>query len=149
MSISSNFVRVFRQHSVDEIITLQRKLINITMRWIIWGVILVVVVVIILVIFGCKKYKPQSTYFFSITDENGTESYIHDSGIYAKDSLTPSRELTLRVLKEEINEGIPKTLSTPKVLRIGRHPKDLNRVIDLYDQNIKEELDMYVIKVAL
>lgn len=108
-----------------------------------------IAIIVTLIIIWCvakyiKSYPSEDTYYFSVTDVEGVVSCIHDSGI--KPSQTPpSSIISLQILKSEYNNGKKTDISTPLIIRLGNHPKNLKWSIS--PMSIDENDIYYIVKL--
>ncbi len=108
------------------------------------------VICLVLVIFWCwtsglkgGSLPFRESLYFQVIDDHGNQSIVHDSG---QDPTL--QELRLQILKREINDKRAVVLITPKELRLGSHPEDLDQTVEIHPQDIEDHGDYYVVKVV-
>nr|QBK86374.1 MAG: uncharacterized protein LCMAC102_01690 [Marseillevirus LCMAC102] len=122
---------------------------NIRGNWLFYLIAVLISVILLYLlaksILNISRPPPEDTFYYKITDEEGIESIIHDSGI--KPSETPPGSYTnIQILKKEINNGVSQNLAWPEIIKLGMHPKHLEW--KLTPKNIIED-DLYYIVTIL
>nr|QBK84762.1 MAG: uncharacterized protein LCDPAC01_02430 [Pithovirus LCDPAC01] len=122
---------------------------NIRGNWLFYLIAVLISVILLYLlaksILNISYTPPEDTFYYKITDEEGNESIIHDSGI--KPSETPPGSYTnIQILKKEINNGVSQNLARPEIIKLGMHPKNLEW--RLTPKNIIED-DLYYIVTIL
>jgi len=90
--------------------------------------------------------KDHDTIYFKIKDEEGNESFVHDSG-----NKPNANKYIFNILKKEFNEGKTRELGYPKEIHFGRQIKKLTNQINLlqycnyYDAKLKDNGLYYTI----
>ena len=121
--------------------------INFGSNWLFYfiGVALVLIVIWLIVKYiTSSPLSREDTFYYMVTDITGKESFIHDSGIRPSQTK-PGEELTLQILKIEVNDGSENDISIPSIIKLGMNSKDLRWKINLSDGNIKEEDNYYLV----
>lgn len=94
---------------------------------------IVICLILILCVVAIFYFYPHETLnyptylYFSIEDKDGNQSVIHNSGIQ---KFKPGDKIKISYLKKEINNEKEKTISFPKYLYVGVHPKKLKKISD-------------------
>lgn len=121
--------------------------INFGSNWLFYfiGVALVLIVIWLIVKYiKSSSLRPEDTFYYTVTDIIGKESFIHDSGIRPS-KTKPGEKLTLQILKKEVSSGSLNNISIPSIIKLGMNSKDLKWKINLEGDNIKEEDTYYLV----
>ena len=95
-----------------------------------WFCYLIGVAIFLLLVYYVTKWMksqpplPEDTIYYQVTDVDGNKSIIHDSGIKPSEN-PPGSNISLQILKREVNNGVEKNLTTPDYLYMGHSPKGL------------------------
>nr|QBK85723.1 MAG: uncharacterized protein LCMAC101_03180 [Marseillevirus LCMAC101] len=89
---------------------------------------------------------PEDTIYYQVTDVDGNKSIIHDSGI--KPSEHPSgSNISLQILKREVNNGVEINLTTPDFLYIGHSPKGLTYKLGVDPNHLNDDELYYTLSI--
>jgi len=92
-------------------------------------------------------FKPgvdHDTIYFRVIDENGVESYIHDSGI--KPEMLNGK-VKISVVKKEYNNGNVKNLERPVIIKYGRQIMNLDKTYKIPKDHLKDNKLHYTITI--
>jgi hypothetical protein len=111
--------------------------------WFVVAVVFFLIVIYFIVRYIRRQYPPEDTYYFSIEDEDGNRSIIHDSGIRPSQT-SPGIRISLQILKTEYSEGKKTKIGTPKYIHLGMNKYNLYRTEIL---SISDEGEYYTIEI--
>jgi len=88
--------------------------------------------------FSNSKSRRENLYF-QVIDDYGNHSSYQDPTL---------QELRLQILKREINNQGATVLMTPREMRLGSHPEDLDQTVEIHPTDIEDHGDYLVVKVV-
>ena len=125
---------------------------HIKQNWVfyLFGVLGFLFAIYILVKVIRKSNRDSNNYYYMVVDEDGVESYVHDSGITIDENIN---NITLYLLPTEITNGQAhvRALGKPKYVKVSTNCDQVKdapvQALNPLDITYSKENDMYTIKV--